>query len=125
MSESSTLVPAGFPAEALTLLVAKGHLKGSLTPEDVIAVLEKVELTPELIDEVRTRLKREGIVFDESGDNITDDDLTDERLTAPPPKPVVQPVPKSVAAPALETAPKEAPAAKPTKPAPKAHHRSL
>ncbi len=95
MSESSTLsVPAGFPAEALTLLVAKGHLKGSLTPDDVIAVLEKVELTPELIDEVRTRLKIEGIVFDESSDELTDDDLTDERLTAPPPKPVVQPVPK-------------------------------
>jgi RNA polymerase primary sigma factor len=96
MSESSTLsVPAGFPAEALTLLVAKGRLKGSLTPDDVIAVLEKVELTPELIDEVRTRLKLEGIPFDESGDAVTDDDLTDERLTAPPPKPVVQPVPKA------------------------------
>jgi len=93
MSESSTLsVPAGFPAEALTLLVAKGHLKGTLTPDDVIAVLEQVELTPELIDEVRTRLKIEGIIFDESSDAVTDDDLTDERLTAPPPKPVVQPV---------------------------------
>ena len=41
--------------------MAKGRLKGSLTPEDVIAVLEHVELTPELIDEVRTRLKTEGI----------------------------------------------------------------
>jgi len=97
MSESSTLsVPAGFPAEALTLLVAKGHHKGSLTPDDVIAVLEKVELTPELIDEVRTRLKSEGIVFDESGDNVTDDDLTDEQLTAvAPPKPTVPPVAKA------------------------------
>jgi RNA polymerase primary sigma factor len=93
MSESSTLsIPAGFPAEALTLLVAKGRLKGSLTPEDAVAVLEQVELTPELIDEVRIRLKLEGIPFDESGDAVTDDDLTDERLTAPPPKPVVQPV---------------------------------
>src|SRR5437867_12999697 len=91
MSESSTVsIPAGFPAEALTLLVAKGRLRGSLTPEDVIAALEQVELTPELIDEVRTRLKAEGIPFDESGDAVTDDDLTDERLVAPPPKaPVV------------------------------------
>jgi RNA polymerase primary sigma factor len=105
MSESSTLsAPAGFPAEALTLLVAKGRLKGSLTPEDAVAVLEQVELTPELIDEVRTRLKREGIVFDESGDNLTDDDLTDEQLVAPPPKPPVQPVAKP------EVAAKEAPA---------------
>jgi RNA polymerase primary sigma factor len=108
MSESSTLsVPAGFPAEALTLLVAQGRRRGSLTPDDVIAVLEKVELTPELIDEVRTRLKLEGIPFDESGDNVTDDDLTDERLTAPPPKPVAP-----VAARA-DTAPdKEGPAAR-------------
>jgi RNA polymerase primary sigma factor len=115
MSESSTLsVPAGFPAEALTLLVAKGRLKGSLTPDDAVAVLEQVELTPELIDEVRTRLKREGIPFDESGDQVTDDDLTDERLTAPPPKPVVQPVPKTVASPnsSTEAPDKQAPAAR-------------
>src|SRR4029077_12717822 len=107
-------VPAGFPAEALTLLVAKGRLKGSLTPDDAVAVLEQGELTPERIDEVRTRLKREGIPFDESGDQVTDDDLTDERLTAPPPKPVVQPVPKPVAPPADASAAPEkgAPAAR-------------
>ena len=111
MSESSTLsVPAGFPAEALTLLVAKGRLKGSLTPEDAVAVLEQVELTPELIDEVRTRLKSEGIVFDESSDDLTDEDLTDEQLTSPPAKPHVQPVPKPVAP--ADAAGKEAPAAR-------------
>jgi RNA polymerase primary sigma factor len=99
MSESSTVsIPAGFSAEALTLLVAKGRLRGSLTTEDAVLVFEQIELTPELIDHVRTRLKAEGIPFDESGDNVTDDDLTDERLTAPPPKPVaavpvVAPVP--------------------------------
>jgi RNA polymerase primary sigma factor len=108
MSESSTVsIPAGFPAEALTLLVAKGRLRGSLTPEDAVAVLEQVELTPELIDEVRTRLKAEGIPFDESGDHVTDEDLTDERLTAPAPKPPVVAVPaaragKGTPAPARE-----------------------
>jgi RNA polymerase primary sigma factor len=103
MSESSTLsVPAGFPAEALTLLVAKGRLKGTLTPEDAVAVLEQVELTPELIDEVRTRLKLEGIPFDESGDHVTDDDLTDEQLTAPPLRPPVQPVVAKVDTPEKE-----------------------
>ena len=108
MSESSTLsVPAGFPAEALTLLVAQGRRRGSLTPDDVIAVLEKVELTPELIDEVRIRLKREGIPFDESGDHVTDDDLTDERLTASPPKPAAPVATRPDAAPD-----KEAPAAR-------------
>jgi len=111
MSESSTLsAPAGIPAEAMTLLVAKGRHKGSLTPEDVIAVLEQVELTPELIDEVRTHLKNAGVTFDESGDNLTDDDLTDELLTAPPPKPHVQPVAKADATP--EVAEKAAPAAR-------------
>src|SRR5437588_942315 len=111
MSESSTRsAPAGVPAEAMTLLVAKGRLKGSLTPDDVIAVLEQVELTPELIDEVRTRLKIEGVIFDESGDAVTDDDLTDERLTAPPPKPVVQPVPKAETKPDTERAENAPPA---------------
>ncbi|MBV8160832.1 MAG: RNA polymerase sigma factor RpoD [Acidimicrobiia bacterium] len=114
MSESSTLsVPAGFPAEALTLLVAQGRLKGSLTPEDAVAVLEQVELTPELIDEVRARLKSEGIVFDESGDDVTDDDLTDERLIPPtPPKPPVQAVAKTTAGPESADGDKEAPAAR-------------
>jgi RNA polymerase primary sigma factor len=94
VSESSTLsVPAGFPAEKLTLLVAQGRRRGTLTPDDVIAVLKEVELTPELIDEVRTRLKLEGIPFDESGDAVTDEDLTDERLVAPPPKPAAAPTP--------------------------------
>ncbi|TMK89552.1 MAG: RNA polymerase sigma factor RpoD [Actinobacteria bacterium] len=111
MSESSTLsAPAGIPAEAMTLLVAKGRHKGSLTPEDVIAVLEQVELTPELIDEVRTHLKNAGVPFDESGDNITDEDLTDEQLIAPPPKPPVQPVATTSAPP--DTPAKEAPAAR-------------
>src|SRR4051794_20808111 len=114
MSESSTLsVPAGFPAEALTLLVAKGHLKGSLTPDDVIAVLEQVELTPELIDEVRTRLKAEGIPFDESGDHVTDEDLTDENLTAPPPiptKPAVAVAPSPRAPPNTRAPTQPAPA---------------
>ena len=88
MSESSTLaVPAGIPAAAFTLLVAKGRQRGSLTPEDVVAVLEKVELSPELIDELRTRLSAEGITVDESVDAVTDDDLTDERLVPPPAAP--------------------------------------
>ena len=113
MSESSTLsVPAGFPAEALTLLVAKGRHTGSLTPDDVIAVLEHVELTPELIDEVRARLKSEGITFDESGDHVTDDDLTDERLTAPAPKPEPQPVAKVTTSSDAGDGGKEAPAAR-------------
>ena len=81
MSESSTLsVPAGISAEAFILLVAKGRHRGSLTPEDVVAVLEKVELSPELIDGLRTRLQAEGITIDESVDAVTDDDLTDDRL---------------------------------------------
>jgi RNA polymerase primary sigma factor len=113
MSESSTVsLPAGVPAEALTLLVAKGRLRGSVTPEEVVAVLEQVELTPELIDEVRTRLKVEGIPIDESGDNVTDEDLTDENLTAPPPAPAVTVAPEPAAAPAPVPDTKAAPPAR-------------
>src|SRR5438034_5924844 len=101
MSETSTIsVPAGVPAEVFTRLLARGRQRGSLTPDDVIWALEKVELTPELIDEVRIRPQVAGIPFDESGDAVTDDDLTDERLAAPPPAP-----PKATPAPPDRPAP--------------------
>jgi len=103
MTESSTLsVPAGIPAAAFSLLVAKGRKRGSLTPEDVVAVLEKVELSPELIDELRTRLSAEGITVDESVDAVTDDDLTDERLVPPPAPPKEAPAVEREVAPARD-----------------------
>ena len=86
MSESSTLsIPAGVSAEEFTRLLARGKQRGSLTPDDVMVVLERVELSRQLIDNVRSRLQAEGITLDDSVDQVSDADLTDSALTAPPP----------------------------------------
>ncbi|HEX3393862.1 MAG TPA: RNA polymerase sigma factor RpoD [Acidimicrobiales bacterium] len=78
MTEANALAgpPEGLSPEALALLVARGRVKGSLTPDEVVSVLRHVELTPELIDGVRRRLRAEQIDLDEP-------DLTDEPLTPP------------------------------------------
>src|SRR5260370_38869157 len=65
MSESSTLsVPAGLPAETLTLPVAQGRRRESFTPQRVIALLAKGQHTPRRIDELRARLKHRVIPCD-------------------------------------------------------------
>ncbi|MDQ6798025.1 MAG: RNA polymerase sigma factor RpoD [Actinomycetota bacterium] len=68
--------PEGVSTEAFAHLVARGRATGSLTPDEVVAVLRHVELTPELIDGVRRQLRAERIELDEV-------DLTDEPLTPP------------------------------------------
>ncbi|MEN3316568.1 MAG: polymerase primary sigma factor [Acidimicrobiaceae bacterium] len=78
MTEANALAgpPEGLSPEALAVLVARGRAKGSLTPDEVVSVLRHVELTPELIDGVRRRLRAEQIDLDEP-------DLTEEPLTPP------------------------------------------
>ena len=71
-------VPAGVSAEDFTRLVEKGKRHGSLTPDEVMQVLERVELSHDLIDSIRGRLAAEGIRFDEVSDVVVDDD--DEAL---------------------------------------------
>jgi RNA polymerase primary sigma factor len=66
--------PAGVSPEDLTRLVEKGKRQGSLTPDDVMSVLERVELSHDVIDGIRSRLRAEGITFDEVGDVLDDDE---------------------------------------------------
>jgi RNA polymerase primary sigma factor len=73
-------VPAGVSAEDFIRLVEKGKRKGSLTPDEVMQVLERVELSHDLIDNIRGRLAAEGIRFDEVSDVVVDDD--DEAIAA-------------------------------------------
>ena len=84
MSQSipTLAVPAGVSAEDFTRLVEKGKRHGSLTPDEVMRVLERVELSHELIDSIRGRLAAEGITFDAVSDVVIDDD--DEKLARPP-----------------------------------------
>jgi RNA polymerase primary sigma factor len=85
-------VPAGVSAEDFTRLVEKGKRHGSLTPDEVMQVLERVELSHDLIDSIRGRLAAEGIRFDEVSDVVVDED--DETLASA----VVAPAPNGAPA---------------------------
>jgi RNA polymerase primary sigma factor len=78
----------GVPAADLRAMIARGKAKGTLTMDEVVLVLRGVELTPELIVEVRALLAAEAIELDESVDDLHDD-LDDELGHAAPATPVV------------------------------------
>jgi RNA polymerase primary sigma factor len=61
-------------ADFLALLML-GRQRGYLTPDDVMAVLEGVELTPELISAVVGRVTAEGIEWRERDEPISDEGL--------------------------------------------------
>jgi RNA polymerase primary sigma factor len=99
VSEGSPLPPPGEPVEAtppvpeeastieFARLLAQGRDRGSLGLDEVVAVLRDVELSPDLVETVRTRVQAEGIHLDEAVDDTEDDDLLPAVLAAPPPPP--------------------------------------
>jgi RNA polymerase primary sigma factor len=83
MSETTEALsmPSGVAADEFAALVRRGRQQGSLTADDVMAVLEDVELSPELIDSIRGRLWAEGIVVDETVEEPDEADIAEaERL---------------------------------------------
>jgi RNA polymerase primary sigma factor len=67
MNEATpALDPSGGYQVDLQRLITRGRTKGTLTMEEVVLVLRTVELTTEVIESVRARLREEGIVLDES-----------------------------------------------------------
>jgi RNA polymerase primary sigma factor len=55
--------PEGIPVEDFERLLASGRQRGYLAQDDLILVLQSVDLTPELIDEVLERVRAEGIEY--------------------------------------------------------------
>jgi RNA polymerase primary sigma factor len=73
-----------------------GHDRGYLTPDDLMAVLEGVQLRPELISAVIGRITAEGIEWREPGELLSDeglDKLAAEVIGGPRP---TQPIPPRV-----------------------------
>jgi RNA polymerase primary sigma factor len=56
--------PAGVPVEAFAALIALGHERGTLTPDDLMPVLKTVELNPDLLHAILERLAAEGIAYE-------------------------------------------------------------
>jgi RNA polymerase primary sigma factor len=112
MSQSPTLaVLAGVSAEDFTRLLERGKRQGSLTPDEVMQVLERVELSHDLIDSIRSRLAAEGITFDEVADvvDVDDEEVVDAVIAAnggpevgPAPKVAVPQTPRAPATPTPE-----------------------
>jgi RNA polymerase primary sigma factor len=93
---ASTLsTPQEIPEEGFARLLEKGRATGVLTHDDLITVLEKVELSADLIDSVVARVRAEGI-------EVVDD--PDEYMDPVPPAPVTSgngaPSPAQTAVPA-------------------------
>ena len=67
---STPFTPAGGLTVDFVALLLLGRERGYLTPDDLMAVLESVELTPALIDAVVGRVRAEGIEWrdDTEGD---------------------------------------------------------
>src|SRR5206468_12700279 len=63
------------PDQAFRDLLNKGKSRGSLSQDEVVDVLKSVELTHDLIDDVRHRLAGEGIALDEEEETADVDDV--------------------------------------------------
>jgi RNA polymerase primary sigma factor len=66
---STPFTPQGSPSINFVALLLLGRERGYLTPDDVMAVLEAVELSPELIHAVVGRVRAEGIEWRDDVDD--------------------------------------------------------
>jgi RNA polymerase primary sigma factor len=84
MSEGLPTYPsvAGVPDDEMERLVATGRQKGFVTADEVMQVIEHIELTSEVIDAVRDRLRSERITYDEAADLREAAEATVESLEA-------------------------------------------
>jgi RNA polymerase primary sigma factor len=81
------------PAAILEQLVRDGRAKGGLTLDDVVHVIPRLELTADVITQVRSELARHGIALDESVEECSGSVLTGTRSPRPakPSRPRRQP----------------------------------
>jgi RNA polymerase primary sigma factor len=102
MSQSSDALtpPAGVSAEDFTRLLAQGRARGTVSVDDVMAVLEHVELSEDLIDDIRRRLSDEGIHLDEGEVELNGADLSVPEEPRPPGRARTFAMPRPAPAPA-------------------------
>jgi RNA polymerase primary sigma factor len=75
-SAASPPLPEGVESEVFDEVLQRGRDRGALTPEDLVEVVREVELTPEVIDQLVTAVREEGIEF--TGEDTATLELTDD-----------------------------------------------
>jgi RNA polymerase primary sigma factor len=113
MSQSSDALtpPAGVSPDEVSRLLAQGRARQALTVDDVMAVLKNVELSEDLIDNVRRRLSDEGISLDEGEVELNGADLLVPEEPVPVPPAFATPAPAAVGPEATFLPPPPAPPA--------------
>jgi RNA polymerase primary sigma factor len=113
MSQSSDALtpPAGVSPDEFSRLLAQGRARQALTVDDVMAVLKNVELSEDLIDNVRRRLSDEGISLDEGEVELNGADLLVPEEPVPVPPAFATPAPAAVGPEATFLPPPPAPPA--------------
>jgi RNA polymerase primary sigma factor len=113
MSQSSDALtpPAGVSPDEFSRLLAQGRARQALTVDDVMAVLKNVELSEDLIDNVRRRLSDEGISLDEGEVELNGADLLVPEEPVPVPPAFATPAPAAVSPEATFLPPPPAPPA--------------
>ena len=69
--------PVGVAPEEFAVLLAQGRSRGFLTQDDLMEVLARVVLTPDVIAAVVDRIRREGIIFEDETDASLEAGLED------------------------------------------------
>jgi len=97
--------PPPLPGPELARLLEAGRRRGVLGPDDLMAVLASVELSPELIDAVVAHVRAAGIVYDDAEDAEAHAAEVAEHDADPPPSPPPAPPPPPRAGPRRPPAP--------------------
>jgi RNA polymerase primary sigma factor len=93
-----TTIPSpieGVPANEWRRLITMGKRSGVLSHDDAMTALEAVEITPELIHDVRARLAQEGIVLDEAVEPLDESPVEAPPRAAAAPRRRTRPVPSA------------------------------
>ena len=106
--------PPGVPEDDFLKLLAAGKERGFVTLDDVMIVLKSVELTHELIDAVKTRLREEGIAFDDEEEEEEDEDDEVAELGVAPAPPTTEPEVDAESNAPMQTVARPARAARPS-----------
>ncbi len=61
--EEPIAVPEGVPVDGFRALLAAGRAHGTLTPDDLMPLVQTVELSPEVIVALETEVRRAGIAY--------------------------------------------------------------